>query len=190
TSTVESDGHWDIEIPSALAQGDFTVSASITDAAGNESTANSSGNVDTITPVVSVDALGLGNDSTPVVSGTSTEPEGTVVNIVITDSNGDEHPITATVDANGDWQATSPELPDGSYSVQASITDAAGNTGGAVQSGTLDTLAPTLTLDTVGATNDSTPTISGSSNAPAGTVINISVSDGTTTETFIATVQA
>ncbi|MEM5531699.1 Ig-like domain-containing protein, partial [Pseudoalteromonas arctica] len=190
TTTVESDGHWNIEIPGALAQGDFSVVASITDAAGNDTTANSSGNVDTITPVITVDALGLGNDSTPVVSGTSTEPEGTVVNIVITDSNGDEHPITATVDVNGDWQATSPELPDGSYTVQASITDDAGNTGGAVQSGNLDTLAPTLTLDTVGATNDSTPTVSGSSNAPAGTVINISVSDGTTTETFTATVQA
>ena len=187
---VGSDGHWAIEVSTALAQGDFSVVASMTDAAGNESTANSSGNVDTITPVVTVDALGLGNDSTPVVSGTSTEPAGTVINIVITDSNGDEHPITATVDANGDWQATSPELPDGSYTVQASITDDAGNTGGAVQSGTLDTLAPILTLDTVGATNDSTPTISGSTNAPAGTVINISVSDGTTTETFTATVQA
>ncbi|MDN3381958.1 Ig-like domain-containing protein [Pseudoalteromonas sp. APC 3358] len=190
TTTVESDGHWNIEIPGALAQGDFSVVASITDAAGNDTTTNSSGNVDTITPVVTVDALGLGNDSTPVISGTSTEPTGTVINIVITDSNGDEHPITATVDANGDWQATSPELPDGGYTVQASITDAAGNTGGAVQSGTLDTLAPTLTLDTVGATNDSTPTISGSSNASAGTVINISVSDGTTTEMFTATVQA
>ncbi|MEL0649617.1 Ig-like domain-containing protein, partial [Pseudoalteromonas agarivorans] len=89
--------------------------------------------------------------------------------------NGDEYPITATVDAIVEWQATSPELPDGRYSVQASITDAAGNTVGAVQSGTLDTLAPTLTLDTVGATNDSPPTNSGSSNAPAGTVINISV---------------
>ncbi|TMP02890.1 Ig-like domain repeat protein, partial [Pseudoalteromonas sp. S3178] len=190
TTTVGSDGHWDIEIPGALAQGDFTVTASITDAAGNDTTANSSGNVDTITPIVSVDALGLGNDSTPVISGTSTEPEGTVVNIVITDSNGDETPITATVDANGNWQATSPELPEGSYSVQASITDAAGNTGGAVQSGTLDTLAPTLTLDTVGATNDSTPTISGTSNAPAGTVITINVTDAENTETFTATVQA
>ncbi|MDO6466475.1 Ig-like domain-containing protein, partial [Pseudoalteromonas carrageenovora] len=94
------------------------------------------------------------------------------------------------MDANGNWQATSPELPEGSYSVQASITDAAGNTGGAVQAGTIDSLAPTLVLDTVGATNDSTPTISGSTNAPAGTVINISVSDGITTETFTATVQA
>ncbi|MBH0045247.1 Ig-like domain-containing protein, partial [Pseudoalteromonas sp. NZS11_1] len=187
---VGSNGHWNIEIPGALAQGDFSVVASITDAAGNDTTTSSSGNVDTITPVVTVDALGLGNDSTPVVSGTSTEPAGTVINIVITDSNGDEHPITATVDANGDWQATSPELPDGSYTVQASITDDAGNTGGATQTGNLDTLAPTLTLDTVGATNDSTPTISGSSNAPAGTVINISVSDGTTTEMFTATVQA
>ncbi|WP_186807320.1 Ig-like domain-containing protein, partial [Pseudoalteromonas atlantica] len=137
TTTVGTDGHWDIEVPSALAQGDFTVTASITDAAGNESTANSSGNVDTITPVVTVDALGLGNDSTPLISGTSTEPEGTVVNIVITDSNGDETPLTATVDVNGNWQAISPELPDGSYSVQASITDAAGNTGGATQSGAL-----------------------------------------------------
>ena len=190
TTTVGTDGHWDIEVPSALAQGDFTVTASITDAAGNESTANSSGNVDTITPVVTVDALGLGNDSTPLISGTSTEPEGTVVNIVITDSNGDETPLTATVDVNGNWQATSPELPEGSYSVQASITDAAGNTGGATQSGTIDSLAPTLTLDTVGATNDSTPTISGTTNAPAGTVISISVSDGITTETFTATVQA
>ncbi|WP_206006037.1 Ig-like domain-containing protein, partial [Pseudoalteromonas sp. c7(2019)] len=190
TTTVESDGHWNIEIPGALAQGDFSVVASITDAAGNDTTANSSGNVDTITPVITVDALGLGNDSTPVVSGTSTEPEGTVVNIVITDSNGDETPITATVDANGNWQAISPELPEGSYSVQASITDAAGNTDSAVQSGTIDSLAPTLVLDTVGATNDSTPTISGSTNAPAGTVISISVSDGTTTETFTATVQA
>jgi len=190
TTTVGTDGHWDIEVPGALAQGDFTVTASITDAAGNESTANSSGNVDTITPVVTVDALGLGNDSTPLISGTSTEPEGTVVNIVITDSNGDETPLTATVDVNGNWQAISPELPDGSYSVQASITDAASNTGGATQSGTLDSLAPTLTLDTVGATNDSTPTISGTTNAPAGTVINISVSDGITTETFTATVQA
>ncbi|MBH0078540.1 Ig-like domain-containing protein [Pseudoalteromonas sp. NZS11] len=190
STVVGSDGHWNIEIPGALAQGDFSVVAIITDAAGNESTANSSGNVDTITPIVTVDALGLGNDSTPVISGTSTEPEGTVINIVITDSNGDEHPITATVDANGDWQATSPELPDGSYTVQASITDDAGNTGGATQTGTLDTLAPTLTLDTVGATNDSTPTISGTSNAPAGTVISISVSDGTTTEAFTATVQA
>ncbi|MCQ8822500.1 Ig-like domain-containing protein, partial [Pseudoalteromonas agarivorans] len=72
TTTVGTDGHWDIEVPSALAQGDFTVTASITDAAGNESTANSSGNVDTITPVVTVDALGLGNDSTPIISGTST----------------------------------------------------------------------------------------------------------------------
>ncbi|MDC9499820.1 Ig-like domain-containing protein, partial [Pseudoalteromonas sp. Angola-20] len=190
TTTVGTDGHWDIEVPSALAQGDFTVTASITDAAGNESTANSSGNVDTITPVVTVDALGLGNDSTPLISGTSTEPEGTVVNIVITDSNGDETPLTATVDVNGNWQAISPELPDGSYSVQASITDAAGNTGGATQSGSIDSLAPTLTLDTVGATNDSTPTISGTTNAPAGTVISISVSDGITTETFTATVQA
>ncbi|TMP14631.1 Ig-like domain-containing protein, partial [Pseudoalteromonas sp. S2893] len=159
TTTVGTDGHWDIEVPSALAQGDFTVTASITDAAGNESTANSSGNVDTITPVVTVDALGLGNDSTPIISGTSTEPEGTVVNIVITDSNGDETPLTATVDVNGNWQAISPELPDGSYSVQASITDAAGNTGGATQSGSIESLAPTLPLDTVGATHARTPPI-------------------------------
>uniref|UniRef100_UPI0015637DD0 Ig-like domain-containing protein n=1 Tax=Pseudoalteromonas sp. TB64 TaxID=1938600 RepID=UPI0015637DD0 len=148
STVVGSDGHWAIEVSTALAQGEFSVVASITDAAGNESTANSSGNVDTITPIVTVDALGLGNDSTPVISGTSTEPTGTVINIIITDSNGDEHPITATVDANGDWQATSLELPDGNYTVQASITDDAGNTGGATQTGNLDTLAPTLTLDT------------------------------------------
>ncbi|MBH0044717.1 Ig-like domain-containing protein, partial [Pseudoalteromonas sp. SWXJZ10B] len=94
STVVGSDGHWAIEVSTALAQGEFSVVASITDVAGNDTTASSSGNVDTITPVVTVDALGLGNDSTPVISGTSTEPAGTVINIVITDSNGDEHPIT------------------------------------------------------------------------------------------------
>ncbi|WP_206018261.1 Ig-like domain-containing protein, partial [Pseudoalteromonas sp. Z9A5] len=165
TTEVDSDGHWFIEVPNTLAQGDFSVQASIIDAAGNTSTASSSGIVDTVIPVISVDLLGLGNDNTPVISGVSTEPEGTLIVIMITDSNGDDHPITATVDANGEWQVISPELPDGDYSVQASITDAAGNTGGATQLGIIDTLAPTLTLETVGATNNSTPIISGTSNA-------------------------
>ncbi|MBH0056488.1 Ig-like domain repeat protein, partial [Pseudoalteromonas sp. SWXJZ94C] len=188
TTEVDSDGHWFIEVPNTLAQGDFSVQASIIDAAGNTSTASSSGIVDTVIPVISVDLLGLGNDNTPVISGVSTEPEGTLIVIMITDSNGDDHPITATVDANGEWQVISPELPDGDYSVQASITDAAGNTGGATQLGIIDTLAPTLTLETVGATNNSTPIISGTSNAPEGTVISIKVSDINATESFTAIV--
>ena len=190
TATVNSSGDWSVEVPTALAEGSYTVAVTISDDAGNTSNVTATGNIDTTNPVVTVNDNGLGNDSTPTLSGTSTEPAGTVVNLSIVDSNGDSHSLTATVLADGSWQATSSSLPDGAYTVTATITDAAGNVGTDTGTGSIDTLPPSLAIDSLGTVNDTTPTISGTSNEPAGSVVNLSVSDGTNTYTFTATVLA
>ncbi|MDC9499882.1 Ig-like domain-containing protein, partial [Pseudoalteromonas sp. Angola-20] len=76
-------------------------------------------------------------------------------------------------DANGNWSATpATDLAEGSYSVSASITDAAGNTGTGTDSGEVDVTPPALAF---------TPTfelgllvtLSGTSDLPAGSEITI-----------------
>jgi len=65
-------------------------------------------------------------------------------NSTVTISNGETVLGTATADATGAWSFT-PGLADGSYSLTASETDLAGNTGTATFGFTRDTTAPTVT---------------------------------------------
>ncbi|MDN3381020.1 Ig-like domain-containing protein, partial [Pseudoalteromonas sp. APC 3893] len=175
-----------MEVPNALAQGDYTTEVVISDGAGNETQVILTGNIDTSVPVVTVNNNGLGNDESPVISGTSTEPVGTQVSITIVDANGDTQTLTAQVQAGGGWQVAAANLPDGDYSYSASITDAAGNTGSAAGVGEIDTLAPELTITHLGTVNDDTPTISGTSSEPAGTVITVTLTDSSGVETELS----
>ncbi|MDN3381052.1 Ig-like domain-containing protein, partial [Pseudoalteromonas sp. APC 3893] len=183
---VQSDGSWSVEVPNALAQGDYTTEVVISDGAGNETQVILTGNIDTSVPVVTVNNNGLGNDESPVISGTSTEPVGTQVTITIVDANGDTQTLTAQVQAGGDWEVAAANLPDGDYSYSASITDAAGNIGSAAGAGEIDTLAPVITLDNLGTINNDTPTISGTSSEPAGTVITVTLTDSSGVETELS----
>ncbi|TMP41206.1 Ig-like domain-containing protein, partial [Pseudoalteromonas sp. S1650] len=189
TTTVDTDGTWQLVVPVDIVDGSYTITASITDDANNTQTATASITVDTVTPVVLLDTLGIGNSSLPVISGTSTESPGTQVSVTITDSNSDTQTLTATVLGDGTWQVTPAALPDGNYTVTASITDVAGNIGSDTESGSIDTLAPSLTINSLGTTNDSTPTISGTSNEPAGSIVSLNVSNGGNTYSLSATVQ-
>ncbi|MFY8329166.1 beta strand repeat-containing protein, partial [Pseudoalteromonas sp. ZZD1] len=186
TASVQSDGSWSVEVPNALAQGDYTTDVVISDGAGNQTQVILTGNIDTSAPVVTVNNNGLGNDANPVISGTSTEPVGTQVSITIVDANGDTQTLTAQVQAGGGWQVAAANLPDGDYSYSASITDAAGNTGSAAGVGEIDTLAPELTITHLGTVNDDTPTISGMSSEPAGTVITVTLTDSSGVETELS----
>ncbi|MDN3389459.1 Ig-like domain-containing protein, partial [Pseudoalteromonas sp. APC 4017] len=186
TASVQSDGSWSVEVPNALAQGDYTTEVVISDGAGNETQVILTGNIDTSVPVVTVNNNGLGNDESPVISGTSTEPVGTQVTITIVDANGDTQTLTAQVQAGGDWEVAAANLPDGDYSYSASITDAAGNIGSAAGAGEIDTLAPVITLDNLGTINNDTPTISGTSSEPAGTVITVTLTDSSGVETELS----
>ncbi|MBB1424775.1 Ig-like domain repeat protein, partial [Pseudoalteromonas sp. SG43-7] len=144
SATVQSNGQWSVEVPNGLSEGDYSVETTILDAAGNSTQVNLTGTIDTSVPVVMVNDNGLGNNATPTITGTSTEPTGTVVSISIVDVNGDSYGLSATVLADGSWQVTAPSLTDGSYTVTASITDAAGNTGSDTGTGSVDTLDPLI----------------------------------------------
>ena len=123
------------------------------------------------------------DDNRPLIKGTGAEPGNT-----ITVYNGDKVIGTAKVQADGTWslEPTTP-LPDGKYTLTAKETDGVGNVSGpsaeyVINVATVPPQAPTL--DTVyddvaphadylqkgDVTNDTTPTLSGSSGVAGGTI--------------------
>ncbi|MBH0019558.1 retention module-containing protein, partial [Pseudoalteromonas sp. SWXJ133] len=171
-TTADIDGDWSLELPQALASGDFSVEAEVSDAAGNSASDTAIGNIDTAGPSLTVDFDTVTNDATPTISGTSDAEIGTSIIVVITDENGVEQTLTTTVDANGNWEVTPQvELNEGDNTVTVSASDAAGNTTTVTDTITIDTQAPTLTFQTVGDISDLTPELQGTSNEIGGTVI-------------------
>ncbi|WP_194293017.1 Ig-like domain-containing protein [Streptomyces smaragdinus] len=183
TVTVGLDGSWSIDVPTALADGAHTVSATQTDAAGNVSpaasndfTVNTTVTVEppVITSPSSGDVIG---DSTPTITGTGT-PGDTVTVIVDGTPAG-----TTTVQPDGTWTFTpSTPLGEGDHTITATQTDAAGNTSdpSAPVDITIDTVAPAapvITSPADGSTiTDSTPTVTGT--GEPGATVEVSV-DGT-----------
>ena len=72
---------------------------------------------------------------------------------------------------------TSAILANNVYPVVASVTDGAGNPGSATQQLTVDTVPPVITIDggSSVATNDPTPTITGTSDVAPGTIVRVVV---------------
>ena len=195
---TDADGSWSFTAP-ALSEGDHSLTATVTDAAGNVGPASDAlaFTVDTTPPVAAADLLlsnengtailsgGLTNSATPVLSGTADAGS------LITVSDGANVLGSATVDADGSWSFTSPELADGLHSLTATVTDTAGNVSAATDalSFTVDTLPPAAALGLTlnndqsgaaipanGATSDATPVLSGTAE-PGGIV---TVFDGDT----------
>ncbi|MEA2348819.1 MAG: hypothetical protein QOG62_2606 [Thermoleophilaceae bacterium] len=110
-------------------------------------------------------------DTTPTISGTTDVEAPGLVTVTIAGQT-----LTATPSA-GAWSVTSAILANGTYPVGASVTDGAGNAGSATQELTVDTVLPVVTLDhgPVFATNDPTPTISGTSDVAVDTVVHVTV---------------
>ncbi|MBQ4799527.1 retention module-containing protein, partial [Pseudoalteromonas sp. MMG006] len=180
TAVVALDGSWQVGATDDIAEGEFTITATATDSAGNEASASTTGIIDTAAPTVTVDPVGNTNDATPTISGTATgEPEGTLVTITVTDEAGNPQTITTEVQADGTFSVDVPsELSEGEFTVEVSVTDTSGNKSTATTTGEVDTAAPSVIIDPVGDTNDTTPTISGSATGePEGTVVTITVTD-------------
>ena len=69
-------------------------------------------------------------------------------------------------------------LAEGSYSVEATATDEAGNSTSVLDnSGVIDITPPELNLDELTPENNLTPTISGTTNLPAGAIVTLTVVD-------------
>jgi hypothetical protein len=138
-----------------------------------------------------------------IISGTATAGNapvnGQIATISIVDSsNVVKYTYTTTV-TNGSWSvnvtaAQAQALADGSYSIQATVSDAAGNAAITVtQTITVDTVPPTVTISTPDTTtNQSTQTISGSvttTEATAGATVTLyDTVNGVTTQIGTATV--
>ncbi|MDP3534496.1 MAG: retention module-containing protein, partial [Halomonas sp.] len=190
-SVVGSDGTWSVEVTTPLAEGDYTVDASITDAAGNTGTASGGGVIDTTAPLLTIDAPS-GNDTTPTINGTSDEIGGTV-SVVVTDAAGNRQELEAVVGDDGTWSVeVETALAEGDYTVDASITDAAGNTGTTSDTGTVETVVSELTVTAAVDNGDATLDISGTSvDVAAGSVVAITITDQNgNTVTAQATVDA
>jgi hypothetical protein len=178
-TATPSSGAW--SVPSAiLANGTYSVAASVTDGAGNPGNATQQLTIDTVPPVIAIDG-GMSmttNDPTPTIAGTTDAAPGTVVAVTVGSQT-----LTALVQSAGTWSVMPAELADGVVTVVASVTDAAGNQTSASEALTVDTVAPAVTI-TGGPnalTNDATPDISGTAGVTPGTIVTVTLADQTLT---------
>ncbi|MFT4160644.1 Ig-like domain-containing protein, partial [Shinella sp.] len=202
TAMLDASGSWSVGVPAtdvgALVNGDQTISATLTDKAGNSTTATHEFDVSLTAPVVAINTLAVddvinatekGQDL--LVSGTSNQPDGTTITVTLNGIN-----YTATTDASGNWSVTVPAahvsaLGEANYSVTASVTDTAGNSANTSNNVLVDSALPQVTINPV-ATDDvinaaevaAGQTLSGKvSGAASGDTVTISVGGNTYTTT-------
>jgi hypothetical protein len=180
SGVADASGNWSCTPTTPLGDGDHAITATATDPAGNTGPASAPITVDVdtsapVAPVVSSPASGgITNDTTPTFAGVA-EPGSTIIV-----SEGGAQLCTATADpVTGAWSCTpTTPLSQGSHTVAVTATDLAGNTGAPTNHGfTVDSSAvstPSILSPTEGgATNDTTPTFSGTAD-PGSTVVTIS----------------
>lgn len=164
---------WSYTAP-ALADGTYTVQVSQRDEAGNEGVQTASFTVDTVAPAVTLEAPPkYTNDVTPTFRGGAGTDAGDLASVLVRIYEGTTSGTVlveeAVTPAGESWSYTAPSLADGTYTVQVSQRDEAGNEG--VQTGTftVDTVAPDVTLDAPPKyTNDVTPTFHGAAGTAPG----------------------
>ena len=160
TAKVDADGHWTATVPSAdlagLKDGDASVQVSVTNAHGNSATAGREYSVDATAPTVTIDTVAGDNvingseaAAGVAISGTTTAEAGQTVTVTLGGKS-----YTAQVQQGGVWSVNVPgsdltALADSGYTVQVSVSDAAGNPGSAGKTITLDTTPPTVSFNVV-----------------------------------------
>ncbi|EOJ6646816.1 Ig-like domain-containing protein [Escherichia coli] len=194
TGTVQADGSWSVSVPttdlSNLTASQYTVSASVSDKAGNPASANHGLAVDLTVPVLTINTVS-GDDiinaaehgQALVISGSSTGGEaGDVITVTLNSKT-----YTTTLDASGNWSVGVPAadvtaLGSGPQTITATITDAAGNSDDASRTVTVNLTAPTIGINTIASDDVINATekgadlqITGTSNQPVGTTITVTL---------------
>ncbi|WP_147445693.1 Ig-like domain-containing protein [Corallococcus aberystwythensis] len=144
-----SGGNWTVALPGPLADDTYTVTAVSTNSSGtNSTTATSTFTVDQTPPTVAISTPLDGSTlNTPNVTVTGTSTGASFVTLVF---NGASHGPFSVDPSTGNWSYALPgPLADGSYTVTATATDAAGNTSTPDEiSFTVDLTAPTVAIST------------------------------------------
>ena len=196
---------------SSLGDGDYVLTADVSDAAGNQATqASVSVRIDTAMPSIDtlvVDDGGDGvinsvEDDAVSISGTTSGAEtGQTISFAITGGTTTASE-TASVNADGTFNTTVDlsNLADGDYKVTADVSDVAGNAAPQAEvSVTLDTTAPSITALIVDDGGDSVinsaeaeavPISGTTSGAETGRTISFAITGGTTTASETASVNA
>ncbi|WP_308737493.1 Ig-like domain-containing protein [Serratia fonticola] len=209
TGTVDGSGNWSVSVPSAdlqaLPDGTPTLTVTVTDAAGNSNTLNTTVTVDETAPTLTINTI-AGDDIlnaaevqvAQTVSGTaSVADSGRTVTLTL---NGKTY--TAVVQADGTWSASLPAtdlaaLADGNHNLVAILTDAAGNSTSVTHGVNVDANPANLPTISVGvfAGNDivdgaevkTAQTLSGTTtHVEAGQTVTITLNGKTYTATVLA----
>ncbi|WP_221406684.1 Ig-like domain-containing protein [Ekhidna lutea] len=177
---------WSLDLSgiTALTEGTYPVTATITDEAGNEVSDVTTDElvIDTTAPVTPTVTSQTTNDTSPIITGTA--EAGSTVTVVV---GGATYIVTA--DGSGNWTVNTEVLtptsgtfnPDvnGTNEVSVTSTDSAGNSASDVTSGELiiDTTAPVIPTVNSLTTNDVTPVITGT--AEAGSTVTLEIGGAT-----------
>lgn len=158
TGTVDAQGNWSVSVPSAtlqnLPQGENTLSVTLGDGAGNSVNVNTGFIVDTVAPVVTLDAVAADNrinldeqNEIQTIGGSGTQ--GDRISVTLNNQT-----YTAVVDGTGHWEIDLPvnalkALTSGSYDLKVTSTDEAGNVSTVVRTIDVDTTPPPVTVNPV-----------------------------------------
>jgi hypothetical protein len=158
---------WTLDVQSPIADGTYDVDAEASDAlgnTGNDSTTNEL-TIDATAPTITVDSLTT-NDTRPELTGDIDDNSAAItIGVDGEQYSGSDVSISGsspvwkwTLADNAIWSA----LSEGTYNVSAQASDALGNTGndGTTNELTIDTTAPTITVDSL-TTTDTRPELTG-----------------------------
>ncbi|WP_425267544.1 Ig-like domain-containing protein, partial [Enterobacter hormaechei] len=161
TATLDASGKWNVGVPaadvSALTAGDHTITAALTDKAGNSNSTTHEVEVNLTAPVLTIDTVS-GDDvinntektQDLTISGTASGlATGAVVTVML---NGKAY--SATVATNGQWTTTVPasevgQLGEALYTVSASATDSVGNSTSTSHTVNVESVLPGVIINTV-----------------------------------------
>ncbi|MBL8470942.1 MAG: DUF4347 domain-containing protein, partial [Rhodocyclaceae bacterium] len=213
-------GVWSVDRSgqAALEAGNYTLTAQATDAAGNSASANQNIVIDQTGPAIGITSNSKTTDTTPLITGTTDLPPGSVLTIEIDPDNdagtANSNTYTAIVQADGTWSvdtgnpgANGGSGPNATYAsgstlgISASGTDAAGNTAATSKTMDIANSAPSITISAPldwnlgnsdgtldNAEDDAVIAHGSSTGVPAGSQLAITITDGTTTITDTVTV--
>jgi hypothetical protein len=189
-ATRQADGSYAVAAGSPLAEATYTAQAEQLDSAGNRGTSAAvTFRVDTTAPSVSLTSPAPGSatsDTTPTfagLAGTAADDSATVTVRLYAGGSATGTPLEtliAGVQAGGSFSVDpAGPLAEGTYTVQATQSDVAGNNGAsAAVTFDVDTTPPAVTLTAPvdgSATSDTTPTFRGTAGATPGDSATITV---------------
>lgn len=205
TTTLDASGNWSVGVPAAdvtaLGSGAQTITATITDAAGNSDDASRTVTVNLTSPTIGINTIATDDVINATekgadlqITGTSNQPADTTVTVTLNGQN-----YTATTDSNGNWIATVPAsavsaLGEANYTVTANVTDTAGNSNSASHNVLVNSALPGVTINPVASDDIINATESGNAQTISGQVTGAAQGDTVTItlggNTYTATVQA